>query len=301
MPVTPTSSSAGPSGQMLSAGPNLTLGDVVFSEFEIPESLPLGGDHMLAEHKLPGGVRVIDAMGPDERDVEWSGRFRGANAQLRALRLDTLRAGGRQLTLTFSGFRRQVVIRRFHYDVQMAGLEIPYKLTLSVVINSNRPLLATPPSVDQALAADMAAMQALGLAEANVLTQLRAVATAYAAYQSVRAGNYTAIGALIGAAAAGATAAGPSSALMGSLLGLSNSVTAAIAVTAPLLQATALPGGGMAALASAATLAMSSLAFQQMAQLLALQSLTNRAATNLGNQIDGDGGWNGPAVMAAAS
>ena len=312
--------------------PALTLGDVTFADFEIPETLAIGGDQMLSSHKLPGGTRVVDAMGPDERDIEWSGRFRGGNATVRAKRLDTLRSQGQQLTLTFGDFRRQVVISKFHYDVQMAGLEIPYRLTLLVVSNDDQPILVTPPSFDEALAADMMAMQdeaqaladvttenaiansvmiqlsetiqgyllAAGNAQLAVITAMNTVANAYAAYNAVRAGNYAAIGSLVGAAAGAAdTLIGPSNTLMASLLGASGTIKTAITLTAPVIAASALPASGAVALAAGSGVIAATAGFSQMASLMTLQSLTSRAAVNLGNQIGGTS-WNGPAVVAAA-
>jgi hypothetical protein len=41
----------------------LTLGGVVFADFEIPDSISSGGEQMLTVHKLPGGNRIIDALG----------------------------------------------------------------------------------------------------------------------------------------------------------------------------------------------------------------------------------------------
>ena len=34
----------------------LNLGGIVFNDFEIPESMPFGGDQKLNVHKLPGGA-----------------------------------------------------------------------------------------------------------------------------------------------------------------------------------------------------------------------------------------------------
>ena len=40
----------------------LLLGSVQFADFELPTSITWGGAQSLAVHRLPGGVRVIDAM-----------------------------------------------------------------------------------------------------------------------------------------------------------------------------------------------------------------------------------------------
>jgi hypothetical protein len=55
----------------------VTIGGISLSEWEIPERINFGGKQQVTVHKLIGGNRVIDAMGPDPDDVRWSGRFRG--------------------------------------------------------------------------------------------------------------------------------------------------------------------------------------------------------------------------------
>ena len=44
---------------------SLTLGPVAFAGFELPSSITLGGHQRLAIHRLPGGIRIIDALGPE--------------------------------------------------------------------------------------------------------------------------------------------------------------------------------------------------------------------------------------------
>lgn len=72
----------------------LTLGPVLFQDFEVPEKISVGGEHSLVVHKLVGRARVVDAMGRDDAakararrltavqqtmDVT-HGKFSGANA-----------------------------------------------------------------------------------------------------------------------------------------------------------------------------------------------------------------------------
>ena len=47
----------------------LTLGGVVFADFEIPDSINFGGEQVLSVHQLPGGTRVIDALGPSDAEI----------------------------------------------------------------------------------------------------------------------------------------------------------------------------------------------------------------------------------------
>ncbi|WP_435018498.1 hypothetical protein TA3x_000472 [Tundrisphaera sp. TA3] len=107
----------------------LTLGDVSFRGFEIPESIDFGGEQALVVHKLPGGARTIDAMGRDDREIPWSGRFRGFDAESRAKQLDAYRIAGEPLTLTWGGFRYRVVVRSFE-----AKFHQPFEITYSITV-----------------------------------------------------------------------------------------------------------------------------------------------------------------------
>lgn len=53
----------------------LVLGPIAFADFEIPERIRFGGNQRLAVHQLPGGRRVVDALGRDDGEICWSGVF----------------------------------------------------------------------------------------------------------------------------------------------------------------------------------------------------------------------------------
>src|SRR5690348_7393804 len=129
----------------------LTLGGVVFQDFEIPESINFGGDQQLVVHKLPGGGRVIDAMGPDDSDIHWSGRFRGSNAEPRAMLLDYMRRQGSQILLGWSLHRYQVVIREFKADFRQP-YEIPYSISCTVVIDETQAVASAVAGFAEAMA-----------------------------------------------------------------------------------------------------------------------------------------------------
>ena len=114
------------------ADTRLILGGVSFIDFEIPEEIPFGMKQHLITHKLIGGKRVVDAMGPDPDDIQWKGRFRGPSALGRARRIETLCASGVQVPLMFGGNFWLVVVSHFvpHYE---RFYEIPYEVTCHVV------------------------------------------------------------------------------------------------------------------------------------------------------------------------
>lgn len=137
----------------------VTLGGVAFEEFEVPEALPFGGSQMLAVKKLIGGQRSIDAMGDDDVPIEWSGRFRGANAVTRAKALDAKRKAGKALRLTWAEFAYDVVIQDFFPVYMRGGLEIPYRIVCVVI---STPDADTGPDAHQMILADAATASALG-------------------------------------------------------------------------------------------------------------------------------------------
>ena len=58
----------------------LLLGPVAFQDFEVPCGVNFGGRQRLALHRLPGGSRVIDALGRDDAQISFSGIFSGSDA-----------------------------------------------------------------------------------------------------------------------------------------------------------------------------------------------------------------------------
>lgn len=110
----------------------LVLGGITFEDFEIPEKINFGGRQHAAIHKLIGGNRVVDAMGPDPDDPSWSGRFRGPNAMDRAQALDAMRAAGAQVTLSYMSTFLVVLITDFKAEPERF-YEIPYRITCTVI------------------------------------------------------------------------------------------------------------------------------------------------------------------------
>lgn len=110
----------------------LVLGGFIFTDYAIPESVPLGGEHMFAVHKLIGGDRIVDAMGPDDSDISWSGRFQGNDAVSKASALDALRRSGAQVPLVVDSQFYMVGVKKFEWDYER-WYQIPYKISCLVV------------------------------------------------------------------------------------------------------------------------------------------------------------------------
>lgn len=109
----------------------VTIGGITLSDWEIPEKINFGGRQAHTVHKLIGGDRVVDAMGPDPEDVRWSGMFRGPSALERATALDALRASGAEVPLFYLNRFVMVVISDFRADAERP-YEIPYSITCTV-------------------------------------------------------------------------------------------------------------------------------------------------------------------------
>lgn len=130
----------------------LTLDDFVFQDFEVPDAIHFGGSQMLKVHKLLGGKRVIDSLGPDEDAIEWSGRFRGQDAISRMNTLDAKRKAGKAISLTWGQFSFTVVIAHFKASHEYA-FEVPYTIRLEVV--EEQPL-QDDPGLDEMALSDQA-------------------------------------------------------------------------------------------------------------------------------------------------
>ena len=113
----------------------LLLGPIAFTDYSPPECLPFGGRQQMAVHKLIGGQRVIDTLGPDDEDIQWSGRFFGAGALSTCLALDSLRAAGQVLPLSYAGMG--YTVRGYSPSASM----VEYKIRCVVSTNGAHGLL----------------------------------------------------------------------------------------------------------------------------------------------------------------
>jgi hypothetical protein len=119
----------------------LTLGGVDFQDFEIPDEIAAGGGQLLQVHKYAGGKRTVDAFGPDDEPLSWSGIFFDVSAEPRCQQLDAMRKAGAPVALTWSSFSYQVVIRAFKFKFQRF-YQISYELELEVVQDLTQPSTA---------------------------------------------------------------------------------------------------------------------------------------------------------------
>jgi hypothetical protein len=149
----------------------LTLGPVVFDSFEIPENLSFGGRQRLVVHNLPGGVKIIDAMGRDDADLSWSGIFTGPQAADRARLLDLMRAEGGVLPLLWDSFCYSVIISRFSAEYRNP-FWLPYRITCAVVRDEAQGLPVSIVEAGAAVLADVAAAASFGTDTTGLQTAL---------------------------------------------------------------------------------------------------------------------------------
>ena len=243
----------------------LTLGGVVFQGFEVPDTIRTGGEQALVVHKLPGGSRTVDAMGADDADIPWAGRFRGAQAESRARILEGYRKSGQQLLLRWSTYRYRVVVQSFRCDYQQP-FEIPYTISCLVVTDESAPALFGIPGLDEIVGSDIG--NALGLSQSLGVAQIASAVNA--AQQTI--------------ATAGTLRSAPTSTLLqisGALASATQATGAAItSASASAASATPVTAGGDPA-AMAAGLTTQANAFGQLNQLYQLSGTLTRMNRNV--------------------
>jgi hypothetical protein len=67
----------------------LVLGSIAFDDWSTPDRMPFG-KQITAVHRLPGGARVVDTLGPDEMDIQFTNMMYADNAYGVADQLDSL-------------------------------------------------------------------------------------------------------------------------------------------------------------------------------------------------------------------
>lgn len=202
---------------------DLLLGPVSFQGFELPARIGFGGGQRLAVHVLPGGARVIDAMGRDDADIVWSGVFSGPDAADRARLLDAMRADGAVLSLAWDAFCYLVLISSFEAAYEQANW-VPYRISCTVVQDQAQSVDVALASLVTGLLSDLAVAAGYGVNAVSATVALGvagATAPGTAAYAQalgamgqttarIHAGMATAGGTLLAAPdpASAATAAG---------------------------------------------------------------------------------------------
>ena len=145
---------------------SLLLGPVLFRDFELPERIAWGGAQRLAVHELPGGRRVIDAMGRADAPIAWSGTFSGEDAAMRARLLDLMRADGGVWPLTWGRFFYSVVIQAVSVQYERATW-MPYRISCVVLRDEVEGVVEDGLSLVQGVAGDLGLAGQAGLVDVS--------------------------------------------------------------------------------------------------------------------------------------
>ena len=223
----------------------LTLGPLLFTDFELPESINVGGKQMLVVHKLIGGDRSIQAMGRDDDDIRWSGRFRGSAAETRARLADFLRVQGQPLVLAWSSFRYLVMVE-FKADFRQQ-FEIPYSINCTVVSDLTSPILTALLGVDAAIGTDLNQAVQVGAALniPGITSAISGISTTTAAVQTFEGASSTEISGVMGAIGLAQTAIAGQTATQNAIVAPSErTVAGVVAGQNPQALAASLSGAG---------------------------------------------------------
>jgi hypothetical protein len=137
----------------------LTLGGVEFIDFEVPPDVVFGGAQQLAIHRLIGGARVVDVMGPDDASLRWAGIFSGPYAGDRARMFDAMRVAGAPLGVSWDAFSFTVVIESLIMDYRNPWW-IPYQMSCTVVVDLAESETAFTPDLTDAILDDLTSASA---------------------------------------------------------------------------------------------------------------------------------------------
>src|SRR4051794_279203 len=134
----------------------LSLAGVTFDSYSTPRRIMGGGNQAMVVHKLPGGSRAIDTLGPDEADIVWDGQFYADDAFDTAVLLDSIRAAGQVVPLIWGGQTRLVIIAQFIYHARRFPNWVEYSVACTVSHNAALGnLSAAPSSIDTLISSDL--------------------------------------------------------------------------------------------------------------------------------------------------
>lgn len=266
-------SAIGAAGQLFAGYGAVTLGPVQFFGLGKPKSMPIGGKQAITVHKLPGGGRVLDAMGPDNADIAWSGYLDGADAGLTARALDRLRQSGQVVALTWDVFSYQVLVSEFSCETR--HIPMPYKINCAIVTDNSQVSPIAAVSLALQVTADLSdgnPIAALSVAaHAIVGKTVSAAATAVSAADATTIGSAAYTGA-VDAVTLAANAISAASASAGSTLAPIGASLSSLSSTAPIAVDSVAMSHQIVAAASACG---------DLAQLSAAGGFVDRAAANL--------------------
>lgn len=209
---------------------NTPKGNFVFNSTEVPDQINFGGTQMLNTHKLVGGARIIDALGPDDATITWKGMFLTQDAADRAQFIDYLRRTGLVCTLSWEVFKYTVIVSEFKADFKKK-FWIEFSISCQVVRDETQVIASAPAqtpiesiSEDSATAMQIAATVGAAAIVSSTAAVNAALTTATSAAQPIANGLVS-------------LSAPPNVPQVGQVSTLSNAASSAIATAAAPLTA----------------------------------------------------------------
>lgn len=132
----------------------MILGSIRFRDFEVPSRISFGGRQSINAHRLSGGQRVVDILGPESANITFTGAFSGLDAVQRAQSLDFLRINGAVVPLSWDSLYFNVIVSKFLADYQNA-IWIPFQVTCTVARDDPTNLGSATLAPDDGLASSM--------------------------------------------------------------------------------------------------------------------------------------------------
>jgi len=173
----------------------VVLGPVVLDNFEVVSGITFGGAQRLVVHDLPGGRRVVDALGRQDAAITFQGFFSGPDATERARLVDELRAAGGVLSLSWDVFIYSVIIRSFAADFRCSWW-IPYRVECLVLRDDAAALVEAAIDLGTSVLDDLASAAGFGLPPSVSLTAAQTYAAAPGAAVAGTTSYNTALGSL---------------------------------------------------------------------------------------------------------
>jgi hypothetical protein len=134
------------------SGP-VVLGSFAFQDFEVPESIQVPVRQAVGVHRLIGGERVFDAMGPDYGDIAWTGVMLGAFAEDRVQTLKALVDEGQAVALTWGTWSFTVLPHQL--SLREAYQRIFYAIRCAVIRDDSAAPEETAIDLGTSMLADM--------------------------------------------------------------------------------------------------------------------------------------------------
>lgn len=132
----------------------LALGPFTFSGFSVPDEMPLETEQKVVKHQMPGGLRTVDVMGPDDQDPRWSGTLWGENAFSDMLTLYAMCQQGQELPFSWGAEARTVIITKFKGSVIKEAC-IKYEISLMYTDDSGSGSSGASMSIDSMVQSDL--------------------------------------------------------------------------------------------------------------------------------------------------